>query len=212
MIDKVKTILATMHVNLIRIKLGWETSGSGEGGFRGDCTTNDGEDVREAMDKANFLQGLPAYHLILWELADKHGLLESTLQILDASVGAADASSAPSVIRNVPRGSPTDSTMGRTAVFGMVPEIVSALDRFSDTYQRENESNRLQDQMTNVLNRLSALEDQRLQLRRERRNAVDAESIADVDADLEAVEREREQINTERRDIERAIQTESTRL
>jgi hypothetical protein len=211
MIDKVKTILATMRVNLIRIKLGWETSGSGEGGFRGDRTADDEEDVREAMDKANFLQGLPAYHLILWELAEKHGLLESTLQILDASVAAADASSAPSVIRT-PRGSPADSSMGRTAASAMVPDIVHALDRFSDAYVRENEVNRLNDRLTNVLHRLSTLEDQRLQLRREWRNAVDAESIADVDADLEAVEREREQCNTERRDIERSIQTESARL
>jgi hypothetical protein len=165
MIDKVKTVLATMRVNLIHIKLGWETSGSGEGGFRGDRTADDEDDVREAMDKANFLQGLPAYQLILWELADKHGLLESTLQILDASVGAADASSAPSVVRHVPRGSPTDSVMSRTAASAMVPDIVHALDRFSDAYVQENEVNRLNDRLTNVLNWLSALEDQRLQLR-----------------------------------------------
>lgn len=134
MLEKVKNILADMRVNLLRIKLMWEQSGQGEGGLR---TNRNQPDEREALDdKASFLNGLPAYLLILWELADRHDLLESTLQILDASVAAADASSAPSVLRTVVRGSPTDSSMGRTAASGMAPDIRTCHVHLNEPWER----------------------------------------------------------------------------
>jgi hypothetical protein len=69
-------------------------------------------------DCAAFLQNNKcSYLLILWEEADRHQLLASTLQRLDCSVGAPDALSTPLVYGvqhiNTPRPSPlTTSKVG----------------------------------------------------------------------------------------------------
>ena len=116
--QKVQDIFASLRSNLLRIIQNWERSGQGEGGTD---ETEDGDDVDGAVaesgdaigglqgrparaldSRAAFLYGKPSYLLYFWEIADRHQLLQSSLQRLNESVGASDASTAPSVI-NVPR-------------------------------------------------------------------------------------------------------------
>jgi hypothetical protein len=61
-----------------------------------------GRPARALNSRAAFLYGKPSYLLYFWEIADRHQLLQSSLQRLSESVAASDASTAPSVI-NVPR-------------------------------------------------------------------------------------------------------------
>ena len=117
--QKVQDIFASLRSNLLRIIQNWDRSGQGEGG------TDETEDLDDVLDgavaesgdaigglqgrparaldsRAAFLYGKPSYLLYFWEIADRHQLLQSSLQRLSDSVGASDASTAPSVI-NVPR-------------------------------------------------------------------------------------------------------------
>jgi hypothetical protein len=117
--QKVQDIFASLRSNLFRIIQNWERSGQGEGG------TDETEDFDDVLDgavaesgdairglkgrpartldsRAAFLYGKPSYLLYFWEIADRHQLLQSSLQRLNESVGASDAFTASSVI-NVPR-------------------------------------------------------------------------------------------------------------
>ncbi len=111
--QKVEDVLASIWSNLLRIIQNWERSGQGEGGRHAgnDEEHEDTEDyiifdtssVRfgslstrsecALQNQAAFLNGKPSYLLYFWELADRHQLLQSSLQRLD---DASDASSAPS--------------------------------------------------------------------------------------------------------------------
>ncbi len=54
---------------------------------------------RSALDsRSAFLHNKPSYLLYFWELADEQGLLSSTLQRLDDSVGHADGGSSVSLL------------------------------------------------------------------------------------------------------------------
>jgi hypothetical protein len=55
-----------------------------------------GRPARAMQSRSSFLNGKPSYLLYFWEVADAHQLLQSSLQRLTNSTGAADASSAPS--------------------------------------------------------------------------------------------------------------------
>ena len=114
--QKVEDVLASIRSNLLRIIQNWERSGQGEGGRHAgdDEELEDPEDyiildtssVRfgslttrsecALQNRAALLKGKPSYLLYFWELADRHQLLQSSLQRLDDNVGASDASSAPS--------------------------------------------------------------------------------------------------------------------
>ena len=50
--------------------------------------------------RALFLNGGPSYLLFFWEIADKHQLLQSSLQRLNSTTGASDTSCAPSSSAN----------------------------------------------------------------------------------------------------------------
>ena len=56
----------------------------------------EGRPARALQSQASFLNGRPPYLLYFWEVADKHQLLQSSLQRLSTSIGASDASCAPS--------------------------------------------------------------------------------------------------------------------
>ncbi len=126
--QKVQDIFASMRSNLLRIIQNWERSGQGEGGtdetsdaeqHHEDADVHDiqhiveesggdtvmgglqGRPARALHSRAAFLYGKPSYLLYFWEIADRHQLLQSSLQRLHESVGASDASTAPSVV-NVP--------------------------------------------------------------------------------------------------------------
>ena len=114
--QKVEDVLASIRSNLLRIIQNWERSGQGEGGRH----AGDDEELEDPEDyiifdtssirfgslttrsecalqnRAAFLNGKPSYLLYFWELADRHQLLQSSLQRLDHNVCASDASSAPS--------------------------------------------------------------------------------------------------------------------
>jgi hypothetical protein len=51
-----------------------------------------GRSARALQTRSAFLNGLPSYLLYFWEVVDKHQLLQTTLQRLDNSTGASDAS------------------------------------------------------------------------------------------------------------------------
>jgi hypothetical protein len=111
--QKIQDIFASVCSNLLQIIQNWERSGQGEGGT--DETNSDAESGGSAVgdivmgvlqgqpacaleSRAAFLYGRPSYLLYFWEIADCHHLLQSSLQQLSESVGASDASTAPSAI------------------------------------------------------------------------------------------------------------------
>jgi hypothetical protein len=118
----IKNRLSSIRSVLLRIIQNWEESGQGDGGRRRFVDTEEavdlvsrggGEDapleieipdgvcwgaldgrMQEALDnRGNFLQGQPSWYLYFWELADSFQLLDSTVQRLSGSVGAADVDS-----------------------------------------------------------------------------------------------------------------------
>ena len=70
------------------------------GGSIGDTVMGglQGRPARALDSRAAFLYGKPSYLMYFWEIADRHQLLQSSLQRLHESVGASDASTAPSVV------------------------------------------------------------------------------------------------------------------
>jgi hypothetical protein len=114
--QKVGDSLSSIQSNLLRIIAeDWERSGQGKGGDRhvgsdeeGDEESHDDPDTTSSVrfgslsrmsrsecallqSRAAFLHGRPSYLLYLWELADRHQLLQSALQRLKDDVGASDA-------------------------------------------------------------------------------------------------------------------------
>jgi hypothetical protein len=115
--ENVKDIFVSMRFHLLRIIARWEQSGQGEGGRDNDADTEE-EDAKEAsstistdndfhdrmigslsgrpacalQSRAAFLNGQPLHLLYFWEIADRHQLLQSSLQQLRSSTGASDAS------------------------------------------------------------------------------------------------------------------------
>jgi hypothetical protein len=100
---KVQLILTNMCANLTRMINQWERSGNGDGGMwdteeNPDFGLLDNQTPAALHNQATFLPGSKnSYLLIFWDLSDSHQLLASSLQRLDKSVGASDASSVPVV-------------------------------------------------------------------------------------------------------------------
>jgi hypothetical protein len=137
---KIQNYISSMRADLSRMIQNWELSGQGDCSIpagQGNDDDDDGLSLPKSVGSDDFpetpvkpafgnlagrtphalnsrqifLNGLPSYLLILWEMADDHQLLSSTLQRLDNDVAAVDASSAPSVVvmRRGGRPSPTFS-------------------------------------------------------------------------------------------------------
>jgi hypothetical protein len=124
----IRNRLSSICSVLLRIIQYWEESGQGDGGRRRfvdteevvDIVSRGGEEApleieipdgvcwgaldgrtQEALDnRGNFLQGQPSWYLYFWELADSFQLLNSTVQRLSGSVGAADGSVASCTFSN----------------------------------------------------------------------------------------------------------------
>jgi hypothetical protein len=68
--------------------------------------------ARALNNRAAFLNGRPSYLLYFWEIADKYQLLQSTLQRLNNSTGASDASHAASIsVRSASRSKDSQATI-----------------------------------------------------------------------------------------------------
>jgi hypothetical protein len=67
-----------------------------------------GRSARALQTRSAFLNGLPSYLLYFWEVVDKHQLLQTTLQRLDNSTGASDASLA-SITKSASRSKETQN-------------------------------------------------------------------------------------------------------
>ena len=118
--QKVKDHIAAMRTDLTRIIGRWEQSGQGDGGRHAsddENSENSGVSGREEGDvapvpfgalrnrparalscRASFLGGRPSYLLYFWEVADSHQILQTTIQRIDASAAASDASSVPTSV------------------------------------------------------------------------------------------------------------------
>ena len=122
--EKVEDIFISMRSHLLPIITRWEQSGQGEGGMDNDIDGTDegneednavaaipdsaddchdkmigslsGRPARALQSRAAFLNGRPSYLLYFWEIADTHQVLQSSLQRLNKTTGASDASCAPS--------------------------------------------------------------------------------------------------------------------
>jgi hypothetical protein len=124
--QRIEDIFTSMRSDLLRIITRWEQSGQGEGGIDNsgeeqeeqqeetmspdayDDDNDSGEQhqrnigslerrpARALQTRAAFLNGRPSYVLYFWEVADNHQLLNSSLQRLNNSTGASDASCAAS--------------------------------------------------------------------------------------------------------------------
>jgi hypothetical protein len=131
----VKQRMQQMRTELLRLITDWEKSGQGDGAL----IANDDGSKNESMarkfgsldrqspgalsDCAAFLRNNKcSYLLILWEEADRHQLLASTLQRLDRGVGAPDAVSTPSVygVQRTNTRSPSPSTTSDVGMREMI--------------------------------------------------------------------------------------------
>jgi hypothetical protein len=209
--SKVRDLISSMRADLVRMITNWELSGQGDGSIPAgsdDGYDTAGEDERAlepdhpvfgklggrapaALDsRASFLRGSASYLLILWELTDEHQLLSSTLQRLNDSVSAGDASSAPSVIkmRRPNRPSPTfsDTTDGNG-------------NDFSKTLGKYNVDCALR----NVSDRLSALADKKSNFRVMKFRATSTEEREFVQEEIDSIDAEIEVRQKERRGLER---------
>jgi hypothetical protein len=128
----IKQRMQQMRTELMRLITDWEKSGQGDGGLietADQPDPSDDESVQKKFggldrrspgalnERAAFLRNNKcSYLLILWEEADKHQLLASTLQRLDRTVGAPDAMHTPSVYgvrrNNTPSPSPSTQSEG----------------------------------------------------------------------------------------------------
>jgi hypothetical protein len=95
--SKVENYLSSMRADLNRMIGNWERSGQGDAGYvAGDDTPETparrlepgtagfgklaGRQAKALGTRSSFLGGFSPYLLVLWELADSHQILESTLQ------------------------------------------------------------------------------------------------------------------------------------
>ena len=139
--QKMLNPFTTMRTELLHIIGNWERSGQGEGGVtetdeQGGGDDNNEDDINSDDNhqdvsgsriagslsnrpacalhlRQSFLFGKPSYLFYSWVVIDAHQILQSSLQRLTRSNGAADASRAPSVI--VSTGSRTGTTTGENA-------------------------------------------------------------------------------------------------
>ncbi len=126
----IEDIFVSMRSNLLQIITQWEQNGQGEGGMNSQETekkmmevTNDDESLATDNELprgdnigglcgrlpwaqqscASFLNGRPLYSLYFWEVADAHQILQSSLQRVNNTVGAANSSCAPSTVSSAKR-------------------------------------------------------------------------------------------------------------
>ena len=214
--SKIKDYFAAIRLGLLRIIRNWEQSGQGDGGHHGndeevDETSGDEEaDIDQTSyvfgcltdrpayalsSRGAFLQGRPSYLLYFWEVADKHQLLQRTMNRLNDESGASDASSAPSVInvgaraRRIERAEATKDTPTEDAL--VLSRSIQALadaevlrmesDRKHEVLHIESDRKRqrLADNIENVRrlrSRIDQLQDQRREYRRFFAEAADQTS------------------------------------
>jgi hypothetical protein len=201
----VKQRMQQMRTELMRLITDWEKSGQGDGGLIdigesadvGDTTQRQfgGLDHRSPgalNDRSAFLRhNKCSYLLILWEEAEKHQLLASTLQRLDRTVGAPDAMHTPSVygVRRTNTPSPSPSTTSE----GTLRDTIQGF------------QNRLCNDM--VLASLNFAHGDFVESRRTNRRQFFASRDADekeyLNKELEQIEKDIEECATKRRNIER---------
>jgi hypothetical protein len=218
--SKVQNALSSMRADLIRIIQNWEKSGQGDSGVPSsddDGSTSSGPSAGNtstfgqlnnrsaaALDtRANFLNGRPPYLLILWELADSHHLLASTVQRLDNSTSAVDAGSTPSVVHmRRRRPSPVSSIRSSGG-----QELEDALQNFVSEFrsiQQSSDDTRSSVEIRRECNtRISSLRDKQRDYRMLKFRSSDPSEIEFIDSELEKIDAEIEEWNRERREMQR---------
>jgi hypothetical protein len=198
----VENHISAMRADLIQIIIRWESNGQGDS-----VTEQQRQQLRRSgypvfgklggrtaaalQTRANFLDGTPSYLLILWELADEHHLLASTLQRLANGVGAADASSAPVTVGVVKR-----HRGGRSSYSGIINNLSKTMKTFDVNCS-----------LRHAFARLSELNDQkrdyRLKQFRARQSPREIEIYQEA---IDSIDVEIETCQTERRRLERKLQ------
>jgi hypothetical protein len=226
--SKVQNCLSSMHADLICIIQNWERSGQGDSGMLpsdddssssgriGSNTSSFGQLTNRsaaALDtRANFLNGKPSYLLILWELADSHHLLASTVQRLDSSASAVDADSTPSVVHMRRRRSPVSSVRSEgteledalTNFANSVAAIQQSSEEFRQSGDRANEELRQSgERLRRIESRIDSLRDRQRDYRLLKFRSSDQNEIAFIDSELERIDEEIEECNAARRALQR---------
>jgi hypothetical protein len=215
---KITNYLSEMRSNLIRIITNWEQSGQGDSGLLPESTTTTtangtliGRTAAALDSRANFLLGKPSYLLILWEVADQHHILSSTLQRLSVDVGASDACSTPSVITMHRGPSPLDTDRSGSADrSGSL--FTSHLEVFSEKFatalaERQDSLAEKQDhrqEKHRITARLSELHDQCRQFCREKfLSSSNPETAEYFQSEIDLLEIEIESLKSLQRENER---------
>jgi hypothetical protein len=200
----VENHISAMRADLIQIIIRWESNGQCDS-----VTEQQRQQLRRsgypvfgklggrtaaALDsRANFLDdGTPSYLLILWELADEHQLLASTLQRLANGVGAADASSAPVTVGVAKR---HRGGRSRPTYSG----IINNLSKTLETYDVDCS-------LRQAAVWLSKLIDQKRDYRLQQFRAQSPREIEYLQEVLDSIDVEMETCQTERRRLERKKQ------
>jgi hypothetical protein len=172
----------------------WEQSGQGDAGHHGeesdDCESYiiydesspgfgslAGRPAYALNGRAGFLHGRPSYLLYFWELADKHQLLQTTMQRLNQESGASDASSTPSAISHY--GTRRRRREDRDESEGPSEDILSLSDSLRYLADSERESSHLladREDSCQVRRRVAELQDQARDYRRMFAEAADPSS------------------------------------
>ena len=137
--DKAKSKFFKLKNELIVVKSNWERSGNGDGS-RKDNTVRDShnphddaeeEELFNANDRRNFLNGKSPAVLYLWEKANEHDLLTSVCQKLDCS-SSMDSSSASKNNRRANKRHRENESDGE------LKEVRALMDRSNEAIERSN--------------------------------------------------------------------------
>lgn len=182
---KVKDKISSMRRELLEIIKRWEQSGQGDGGVPPDGDSeNENDNVNEedaglpggthdkyggwgglrnrpagALDeRSNFLHNRPSYLLYFWELADEQGLLSTTLQRLDDTVGVSDGASAVSLLSSR-ASTPTAGSKKKK------DEDIIAIDNLRKSIEKTSKENNTAKLLVSNRKRIAKLEDDSRNLR-----------------------------------------------
>ncbi len=93
---------------------------------------------RALQSRSSFLGGRPSYVLYYWEVVDAHQLLQSSLQRLTSTAGAANASAAPSTVSSTgsrsSRGRVDDRQDDQQQASKMAP-LVASIDKLAAIHE-----------------------------------------------------------------------------
>lgn len=166
--EKCENKFSSMMVDLKRVIANWEKSGQGDGGV--DVDEDDIGDgrfgslqnrTRCALDcRHSFVKYQQSYLLYLWHMLDKHNLLISSLQRLDAKVASSNgATGVPSIVMEDAEESSAGSKLTTAENFNRLSESIKSLSSSAMAMARMEAEEKEKDRKEKEKDRVFALQE-----------------------------------------------------